>query len=387
MIHPLPNWKSLVIQRVPAVQACDIVWQRRWLGYSRYWRLQLLGWTLLLLSQTLTSFITPSDPLLVGTLLLTTLFFGLSLICSHLLRVILIGLRARQLTWVATLLRLIPWLMLFSAVMGYLISSVGVHLLPTEYIVKTPQQTPQQQFLIELIYTANGAFLVLTFWIVCYFAYHLFVAYQNGQMERLQLEINIREAELRHLRSQMDPHFLFNSLNTVRALIPADNQEARGAITHLSELLRNSMRQGGEPLIPLKDELAVLESHLTIERLRFGSRIAVRIRLAPDLEAYLIPPFLIQTLVENAIKHGISKREQGGKISVSIFAINSHLCCIVRNPGRLEISKSDGLGLANIRARLQHLYQDSAYFSIHQCGQNQVRAAFRLPLQTSHPKS
>jgi two-component system, LytTR family, sensor kinase len=341
---------------------------------------------LLLLSQTLTTFVNPSDPLLASTLLITAYFFGLCLICSHLLRGILIGLRSRGLTWSMMLLRLMPWLMLFAGVVGYLVSVATIHLLPTELTVETPEQTSQQQFLIEVIYNANVAFLILTFWVVCYFVHHLLAAYQNAQMERLNLEISIREAELRHLRSQMDPHFLFNSLNTVRALISPENQEARGALTHLSELLRNSLRQGEKPLIPLKDELVALASHLAIEELRFGERLRMSLHLAPHLEACLVPPFLIQTLVENAIKHGISKREQGGTITLRIFKNDSHLCCVVRNSGVLEISKTESHGLKNTRARLLHLYQESACFSLEQIRPNQVRAAFRIPIQTaSHP--
>jgi two-component system, LytTR family, sensor kinase len=213
--------------------------------------------------------------------------------------------------------------------------------------------------------------------------HHLFIAYQQAQMERLRLEVSMREAELRHLRSQMDPHFLFNSLNTVRALISPENQEARGALTHLSELLRNSLQQEAKPLIPLKDELSILESHLAIEQLRFGSRLRVKIHLSEGLETYLVPPLLIQTLVENAIKHGISKREQGGTLTLSICKNEGQLHCVICNPGTLEISQPEGLGLANIRERLQHLYQDAASFILQQRGPNQVRAAFRLPLLTS----
>jgi sensor histidine kinase YesM len=383
MTRTLPNLKLLATQRVPNVQPSDLTTSRRWLGYPRYWRWQSLGWLLLLLSQTLPFFITPSDPLLVGNLLLSALFFVLCLGSSHLVRGILIGLRARRLTWAAVLFYLLPWLALFSIIVGYVICAVGVHVQPTEFFDETLAQSRSQQFLSCVIFVANGAILVLTFWVICYFAHHLFAAYQHAQMERLRLEVSTREAELRHLRRQMDPHFLFNSLNTVRALISPENQEARGALTHLSELLRNSLCQGEKSLISLKDELAALASLLAIEQLRFGPRLQVSMRLTPGLEACLVPPFLIQTLVENAIKHGISKREQGGKITINLYASDTHLCCIVRNPGTLDVSQSGGLGLVNIRARLDHLYQEAACFSLIQSRPNHVRAAFQHPL-TSH---
>ena len=388
MIQSMPSLRDLAAQQVPVVEPSDLHWRRRWLGYADYWRWQLGGWTMVAVSQLSLAFVMPAglqgrlEMLLMFTMAVAGMTF------THLLRGVIIGLRSRHLTWKGLLIRLVPWIIGFACVWGTALAWLGTSVIGDDFFIGPHRSSVEllpasRRFAYCAFGIANGAFVVQSVWIACYFMHHLFAAYQHSQMERLRLEASNREAEVRHLRSQMDPHFLFNSLNTVRALIAAENTEARGALTHLSDLLRNSLRQGDKALIPLKDELAALDSHLAIEQLRFGSRLRIRRRVSPQLGDCPVPPFLVQTLVENAIKHGVAKREQGGDIVVTIAKKRECLCCIVRNTGVLHQTGEGGLGLRNIRVRLQHLYQGQATFILHQRGPAQVRAVVRLPLQAA----
>lgn len=314
--------------------------------------------------------------------------FVSGLIHTHLLRGVILGLRGRRITWAGLLLRLLPWILLFAAIWGTSLAKLRMMVIGDDFVIRGPRiiaesLSPAKQFFIMSFGIANAAFLIQCVWIGCYFMHHLFSAYQHSQLERLRIQASSREAEVRNLRRQMDPHFLFNSLNTVRALISPENGEARDALTHLSDLLRNSLRQSDKTLIPLREELAALHSHLAIEQLRFGPRLRFQSRIEAGLDAQPVPPFLIQTLVENAIKHGVARSEQGGNIILRVHACRSYLCCVVRNSGILDKSSDDGLGLHNIRTRLQLLYQGAATFHLRQRSPNQVRAAVCLPLRAT----
>ena len=371
MNESLPSWRELLAQRVRSVDACDLGWRRRWLGYPQYWRWQIGGWLLVMLSHKSLLFIMPARHRWREEILITSAFFCSCVVFTHLLRGIIIGLRARGLTWKGLVARMLPWMLVFAALWGAGIAWLGSFVVRDAFRLgpygpEMMMLSPAQRFTYDVLGIANGALVMQTVWAVCYFLHHLFCAYQHSQMERLRLEASGREAEVRHLRRQMDPHFLFNSLNTVRALIAPENAEARGALTHLSELLRNSLRQNDKALIPLMDELSALDSHLAIEQLRFGPRLRVRMRVEEGLGAWLVPPFLIQTLVENAIKHGIARLEEGGSITLSICMSRACLFCIVRNPGVLKHGGNSGHGLRNISTRLDHLYQGAASFLLQQ---------------------
>lgn len=380
----LPSWRDLAAQRVPPVDGEDLAWRRRWLGYPAYWRWQAGGWLLLFFSQASLTFVMPRGEDTSTGLLMMASMCASGLVWTHLLRGVILGLRGRQPTWAGLLLRLFPWMLLIAVIWGASLTWVGTLLAGDDFVLAGPRGThrsltPERALAVAVFSIANAAVIIQSIWIAGYFMHHLFSAYQHSQLERLKIESSSREAEIRNLRRQMDPHFLFNSLNTVRALIPPENREARDAVTHLSDLLRGSLRQSDKPLIPLREELAAIDSHLAIEQLRFGERLGFHRRVGAGLDHWLVPPFLIQTLVENAIKHGVAKSEQGGKIILHIRAWRGQLCCIVWNPGSLEGEGDGGLGLKNIRTRLQLLYQDKASFSLEQRRPGRVRAAVRLP--------
>jgi signal transduction histidine kinase len=169
----------------------------------------------------------------------------------------------------------------------------------------------------------------------------------------LQLQIAAREAELRALRAQVDPHFLFNSLNAVSGLIGPDPERAREMIQRLADFLRSSLTLGAVPWIELERELALVSSYLEIERVRFGARLSVRVEMEEGLGHVQVPPLLLQPLVENAVRHGIATCLEGGTIQVEARRRGAVVWLTVSNPRDGESTRrGTGLGLDIVRRRL-----------------------------------
>ena len=182
---------------------------------------------------------------------------------------------------------------------------------------------------------------------------------QDRERLATQLSAKLSEAQLQTLRSQLHPHFLFNTLNGVAALMHRDVMAADRMVTDLAELLRATLQHTGQHEIPLREELALLERYLAIVALRFGDRLTVKYEIAPDVGAALVPQFLLQPLGENAIEHGIARRPGPGVIVVGASRIDGQLRLTVSDDGaglRDAGAAGHGIGLTNTRARLRGLY-------------------------------
>ena len=147
-----------------------------------------------------------------------------------------------------------------------------------------------------------------------------FEAAREAERRQLELEILAREAELRALRAQIDPHFLYNSLNSISALTGSDAPGARRMCLLLADFLRNTLEVSARQRIPLAEELALAERYLSIEQVRFGSRLRIERRVDETAPACLVPPLLLQPLVENAVTHGIARLLEGGVIRLDVVA-------------------------------------------------------------------
>jgi hypothetical protein len=171
-----------------------------------------------------------------------------------------------------------------------------------------------------------------------------------------------REAELRALRAQINPHFLFNSLNSISALTTVDPARARDMCILLSDFLRKTLSAGDQDTIPLAEEIALIRTYLGVEKIRFGARLSFEIDVEENCERCLLPPLLLQPLIENAIKHGISGLTEGGVIGVRARANERFLRLTVENnfdTGYRALRRS-GIGLANVRSRLEARYDGDA---------------------------
>ncbi len=229
--------------------------------------------------------------------------------------------------------------------------------------------------------TLTLALPLFTIWTGFYLGMRYYRQYQIAVVERLKLDAAIKDADLRALKAQLNPHFLFNSLNSLRALIPSDLERPREAITLLSDLLRASLTLGQDEIVPLSLELASVDNYLALERLRFEDRLRVRRAIHPAALDRPVPPFLVQTLVENALKHGLAPRESGGEITLEAFVRGGMLHIRVSNPGTLgRRAEGTGLGLKNSRARLALLFGPDAVLTLRQVADDIVEAEAILPL-------
>ena len=209
--------------------------------------------------------------------------------------------------------------------------------------------------------------------------HYVLIAFEEAQLaERntLQLEVSAREAELRALRAQVDPHFLFNTLNAIASLIAADPAAARTMCLGLADFLRESLRLGGVAAVPLAEELRLAERYLDIERARFGDRLRVERDVDAGAAACAVPALILQPLVENAVRHGVAQLVEGGLVKIAARCAGGRLRLTVENPVAAGATAGGaGVGLANVRRRLAALYGRDAGLDA-----GAVGGAFRVEL-------
>jgi sensor histidine kinase YesM len=221
---------------------------------------------------------------------------------------------------------------------------------------------------------------LLSIWVLAYHLYHYAKREIHTAKENARLSIIARDAQLNNLSAQLNPHFFFNSLNNIKFLISEKPEAARRAIDLLCDLMRNSLYSKGDQLVALTEELELVKDYLELEKMRFEERLQVNIEVGQGLANITIPPFSIQCLVENAIKHGIEKRKPGGCIEVKAERLSDHIKINVQNPGQLVREKQQGLGLQNLRERLQLQYNGKAAFSIEELSGERISATILISI-------
>jgi sensor histidine kinase YesM len=226
--------------------------------------------------------------------------------------------------------------------------------------------------------------VVFFVWNIIYFGYHYFTNYKRAEIDNLRLEAAGKESELNSLKAQLNPHFMFNSMNSIRALVDEDPVKAKQAVTQLSNILRNSLLMNKSKEISIKDEMSLVMDYLDLEKIRYEERLSFELSIDPKTEHTMVPPLIIQGQVENAIKHGISKLEKGGKIIVSTKLKDSILLITVTNTGKLNTEKSiTGLGFNNSLQRLQLMYGKKAEIKIQEDPNSKlVETIIQIPLKT-----
>lgn len=202
--------------------------------------------------------------------------------------------------------------------------------------------------------------LLLLFWSLLFFTSNYFLNYRTEQIRTAKLEAENKVFEVQQLKSQLNPHFLFNALNSIKALITEDPNQARNAINKLSNLLRRTLNTSGETLINIEEELDLVESYLALEKIRFEERLTFSIEADAKSHKRKIPPLMLQTLVENAVKHGIDKTLHGGKIKIIIQEKDLATELQITNPGTLGSANNKGIGVENTRRRLRLMFSDKA---------------------------
>ena len=229
------------------------------------------------------------------------------------------------------------------------------------------------------LYILQGSVTYSTYfflWSVLYFIYNYFERYNKS----LKMDATVKEIELNNLKAQLNPHFIFNAMNSIRALVDENPIKSKLAITQLSNILRNSLGTDKKGLTKFEDELKIVRDYLSLESIRFEERLHIEYQIAPGSNEFWVPPFMIQTLVENGIKHGISKLTEGGTITLKTVIIDDELKIQISNSGHyVNGHKKGGLGLTNTVQRLKLLYGDAAYLRISNEKNNLVLTEVKIP--------
>jgi len=235
----------------------------------------------------------------------------------------------------------------------------------------------EKRFLVSLVIDTP----ILLVWISIYILWH-YIEFTNSEaINKVKLETLIKELELTTIKSQINPHFIFNALNSIRALVDEDPKRARQAITELSNILRSSIQVDKVEVTSLSKELDIVKDYLALEYIRFADRLIVEYDIEERSIENPIPPMMLQTLVENAIKHGLGKQPGDCLIKIISKFENDKQILTVQNTGVLAQKDKDGFGLKSTRERLNILYRGEALFEIYQCQPNQVTAKLVIPIK------
>jgi two-component system sensor histidine kinase AlgZ len=235
---------------------------------------------------------------------------------------------------------------------------------------------------------AFEAAIILIAWSALYFGIKHYGTVEEQRERLLESEATTREAQLQALRYQLQPHFLFNTLNAVSSLVVSKQPErATEMIAKLAALLRNTLSFPEAHVVTLREELAVTEEYLSIEQVRFGPRLTVSLTISPEASEAQVPRFLLQPIVENAIRHGIARCPNGGEVSITASVIEGQLQIDIENDhseGLLQSGgEGNGLGLANTKTRLEKLYGEQGRVTVTTAPNNRFLVSMQFPLTTA----
>ncbi len=242
-------------------------------------------------------------------------------------------------------------------------------------------------YLVTKYAIGDSVWFLMLYWVVVlghlgWTSYH---RHREHELEEAELHRQLVEARLDALRMQLNPHFLFNTLHTISALIHENPEAADRVVARLSELLRLSLDQSKAQEVPLHEELAFLNRYLEIEQIRFADRLRIERDIEPDTQDALVPFLILQPLVENAIRHGIEQREQPGRLSIGARHNNGQLELRVSDNGSGlpdDDALREGIGLSNTRSRLRHLYGANHKLELHPAPGGGLQARIIIPYRT-----
>jgi|688.fasta_scaffold03188_4 sensor histidine kinase YesM len=339
--------------------------KQRW-----YWTMQVSGWAVYAGLQIVATILASGKAGVVAERIIFLTYESLfCLLVSHLFRNIIINGKWLNLGFS----RLLPRIILSVFIMGAIM-----------YLLRIPVSFPLGLFKREVAFDpftflGQSFFYAIIFflWSALYFAY----TYVERYNTTLRYEASVKEIELNNLKSQLNPHFIFNALNSIRALVDENPEKSKLAINQLSNILRNSLARENKGLIKFDDEMKMVRDYLGLESIRFEERLHTEFDIASGSQDFLVPPLMIQTLVENGVKHGISKLKEGGLLHVSTKVIDDELKIRIRNTGRYLNGRESptGLGLANTVQRLKLLYGEAASFRIVNDKDNFVLTEISIP--------
>ena len=321
-------------------------------GHERaYWLCQLGGWGTLTVVNVLSSASGSWESVLRFAAAKTfCMIFGFAL--SHRWR-----LHLRERGWLHgngafPIKRVLAWLIAMSLVQTAVLIAADQVFRGGRFLTDEPDHVPV--LVVGVFFLWFGVFMV---WTLCYAVALSRRSAVRFELEKLEMEVSVKDAELRALQAQVNPHFFFNSLNSIRALIYQDTDAAARAVGQLAGMMRHSLHAGQYPTVRLADEMAALDAYLGMEKLRFDDRLHLTIDVAPEFSDVAMPPMALQTLVENAIKHGVEHSMSTCQVRISARRLDDLVEISVANQGTLaEASASTRLGFVNTSKRLALLF-------------------------------
>ena len=333
-----------------------------------YWTLQIGGWLLYAIVQIVGSLLALStySPSRVYFLLYESL---ICLLVTHLFRVLL-----HPRNWLDfNMGKLVPRVLISVFLLGIVV-----------YFFRIPVSILLGLFDASVVFDPariwglSSVYAVIFFiWCVLYFTFHYFDRYNKS----LKYEASIVQIELNNLKSQLNPHFIFNALNSIRALVDENPRKSKQAINQLSNILRSSLASDKKGLTKFDDELKIVKDYLGLESIRFEERLKTEFDIHPDSHDFYVPPLMMQTIVENGIKHGISRLKEGGIIQLQTAVNDNQLVIRIRNTGHLNGKEAvgEGLGIKNTIQRLKLIYGEDASFRIQNENGNFVLTEIIIP--------
>jgi two-component sensor histidine kinase len=226
--------------------------------------------------------------------------------------------------------------------------------------------------------------MAYSIWVIAFNFYRYSAVAKGALLEKLKVANQLKDAELINLRSQLNPHFLFNSLNSIHSMALTQNENTSDAVLLLSDLMRYTLNYEKKDLVTVEEEMETVEKYIALEQIRFGKRL----RFSHDIDdATLhmkIPPIIIQTLTENAIKHSISRNTEGGDIHIKTYANDGFLFIEIRNTGQLKApinneGKPIGIGVDNTKKRLQMIFGEKSNLKLENASSEEVLATLKIP--------
>jgi sensor histidine kinase YesM len=344
----------------------------------RYWLFQAIGWGLFAFIYLFFAFVFDKlDDKFIRRLFI---YIALGLVLTHMMRWVIKRANVLMKPLQTQIIGLALITLIFAVLLGVseTYSQKFFHLLPQEAGAGTTA------FMVKnILDDAYTSFAYLFMWNSIYFIYHYIEKSRRQQVDTLKLEALIKELELKTIKAHINPHFIFNSLNSIRALVDENPERARKAITELSNILRSSMQADKAETVTLEKELYIVKDYLALENMRFEDRLKIEYQVDEDTLDQPVPPMMLQTLVENAIKHGISRQINGGVVRVISGFRDQYHELAVQNTGYLNGTVTgEGFGLSSTTDRLNLLYGNKAKFEIRQATPSLVEAKVSIPFET-----
>jgi sensor histidine kinase YesM len=337
-----------------------------------YWSFQIIGWGFYVLINSVVANMSVASTKLGGKFFVPLLVEGLFFfVATHFYRYLI-----KKKDWLSlSISALTPRILASTIIIGlfiYFIRIIGVSYMLELYNLDLLSLT-------KVLGNTAGNGLIVFIWSLFYFIYQYFERYNLS----LKHDAAFRQMELENLKSQLNPHFIFNSLNSIRALVDENPGKSKQSITQLSNIMRKSLGTDQSRLISFKQELETVKDYLSLEDVRYEERLRTSLDIDKLSYKFNVPPMMIQTLVENGIKHGVSKLKEGGELQIRTKVIDEFLEIEIRNSGQyVQTNKPNtegGLGIKNTLQRLKLIYGDMATFDITNESKKNVLTKVTIP--------